>query len=204
MSGNYFDVLGVSAARGRTFSAEEDGAPGSQPVVVVSDAFWRSRFAADPNLIGQTITLNGFPLTVIGIAARDFNGMILEEPTQLWVPALMHPQLAQSKFIENRNDRFLLLLGRVNTRLTQSQAEAGLDAGRAAGQRGEHAAGHDHQGFAVQRTTHPVRAGRPRHFASAQAVFLAVQTLDGRSWVGASDCLRERRGFVAGARSRAA
>ena len=128
VSTNYFDMLGVAAASGRTFSPEEDGAPGSQPVVVISDAFWRKRFGADPNLIGQTVTLNGFPLTVIGIAARDFNGMILEEPTQLWVPALMHPQLAQSKFIENRNDRFLLLIGRVKDGLTQSQAEAGMDA----------------------------------------------------------------------------
>ncbi|HWO02785.1 MAG TPA: ADOP family duplicated permease, partial [Blastocatellia bacterium] len=128
VSTNYFDMLGVAAASGRTFSPEEDGAPGSQPVVVISDAFWRKRFGADPNLIGQTVMLNGFPLTVIGIAARDFNGMILEEPTQLWVPALMHPQLAQSKFIENRNDRFLLLIGRVKDGLTQSQAEAGMDA----------------------------------------------------------------------------
>ncbi|MEK6300040.1 MAG: ABC transporter permease [Acidobacteriota bacterium] len=128
VSGNYFDVLGVSAARGRTFSPEEERAPGTQPVVVVSDAFWRNRFGADPNLIGQTITLNGFPLTVIGVAPREFNGMILEEPTDIWVPALMHPQLAESKFIENRNDRFLLLMGRVKEGLTQPQAEAGLDA----------------------------------------------------------------------------
>ena len=128
VSVNYFDVLGVTAWRGRTFSPEEDREPGAQAVVVISDAFWRKRFAADPNLIGQTITLNGFPLTVIGIAARDFNGMILEEPTEIWVPALMHPRLAQSKFIEHRNDRFLLLMGRVKDGITQPQAEAGMDA----------------------------------------------------------------------------
>ena len=128
VSGNYFEVLGVSASQGRTFSPDEDREPGTQPVAVISDAFWRSRFAADPNLLGQTITLNGFPLTVIGIAARDFNGMILEEPTQVWVPALMHPQLAQSKFIQNRNDRWLLLLGRVKASIPHSEAEAGLDA----------------------------------------------------------------------------
>jgi predicted permease len=128
VSGNYFDVLGVNAAQGRTFSPDEDSGPGAQPVVVVSDAFWRKRFAADPKMIGQTVTLNGFPLTVIGIAPRDFSGMVLEEPTEIWVPALMHPQLAQSKFIENRNDKFLLLLGRVKDGLTQPQAEAGMDA----------------------------------------------------------------------------
>ncbi len=128
VSGNYFDVLGVRAARGRTFSPEEDRAPGTQPVAVVSDGFWRRRFGADPNLIGRMITLNNIPLTVIGVAPPSFNGMILEEPTEVWVPALTHPQLAQSKFIENRKDGFLLLMGRVKDGVSQARAEAGLDA----------------------------------------------------------------------------
>jgi putative ABC transport system permease protein len=127
VSANYFDMLGVKAARGRAFSDEEDGAAGTQPVVMVSDAFWRRRYGADPNLIGQTITLNGFPLTVIGITPPEFNGMILEEPAEIWVPALMHKQLAQSKFIENRKDAFLLILGRIKDGFTPAQAEAGMD-----------------------------------------------------------------------------
>jgi predicted permease len=128
VSGNYFDALGVGAARGRTFSPEEDRAPGAQPVVVVSDGFWRRRFDADPNLIGRTITLNDVPLTVIGVAPPSFNGMVLEEPVEVWVPVLMHPQLAQSKFIESRKDGFLLLMGRIKDGVSQAQAEASLDA----------------------------------------------------------------------------
>ncbi len=127
VSGNYFDVLGVRAARGRTFSPEEDRAPGTQPVAIVSDGFWRRRFGADPNLIGQTIMLNNIPLTVIGVAPPSFNGMILEEPTEVWVPALMHPQLAQSKFIENRKDGWLVLMGRIKEGVSPAQAEASLD-----------------------------------------------------------------------------
>ena len=127
VSTNYFDVLGVRLGHGRSFAPEEDRAPGAQPVVVVSDAFWHKRFSADPNLIGQTITLSGFPLTVIGIAPPDFTGMILEEPTEIWVPAPMHPQLAQSKFIENRKDHWLLMLGRIKDGISQAQAEAGMD-----------------------------------------------------------------------------
>jgi predicted permease len=126
VSGNYFDVLGVTASLGRTFSPEEDREPGSQPVVVISDACWRARFGSDPNLLGQTISLNGFQMTVIGIV--NYNGMVLEEPTQIWVPVLMHPQLAQSKFIENRKDGWMLLLGRVKDQLSLPEAEAGLDA----------------------------------------------------------------------------
>ncbi len=127
VSTNYFDVLGVRLGHGRSFAPEEDRPPGAQPVVVVSDAFWHKRFSADPNLIGQTITLNGFRLTVIGIAPPEFAGMILEEPTEIWVPAPMHPQLAQSKFIENRKDHWLLMLGRIKDGVSQAQAEAGMD-----------------------------------------------------------------------------
>jgi predicted permease len=127
VSGNYFDVLGLTAARGRTFSPDEDKTPGTQLVAVVSDSFWRKRFGADRDPIGQTITVNNVPLTVIGVAPQGFNGMILEEPTEIWVSVLMHPQLAQSKFIENRRDGWLQLLGRIKDGVSAAQAEAGMD-----------------------------------------------------------------------------
>src|SRR5262245_9141757 len=123
VSGNYFDVLGVAAARGRTFSPEEDQTPGTQPVVVISEPF-RQKYFADENPIGKTLTLNDHSLTVIGVAPPSFTGMILERPTQLWVPVLMHPQLAQSKFIEKRNDAFMNLLGRIKDGVSTSQAQA--------------------------------------------------------------------------------
>ena len=126
VSGNYFDVLGVNAARGRTFSPEEDRTPGTQPVVVVSEAFRQKHFG-DENPVGQTLTLNEHPLTVIGVAPPSFTGMILERPTELWVPVLMHPQLAQSKFIEKRTDGFLQLLGRIKDGVSVSQAQAEFD-----------------------------------------------------------------------------
>src|SRR5262249_36089277 len=66
VSGNYFDVLGIKAARGRTFSPDEDTTPGTQPVVVVSEMFRRKHFEATQDPIGQKITVNAFPLTVVG------------------------------------------------------------------------------------------------------------------------------------------
>jgi putative ABC transport system permease protein len=128
VSANYFDLLGIGAARGRAFSHEEDKAPGTQPVAVVSDAFWRNRFGADPNLIGRTLTLNGIPLMVIGIAPPNFNGMILEKPAEIWVPALMYPQLERSQIIDNREEGFLELIGRVKSDISLAQAESELDA----------------------------------------------------------------------------
>lgn len=126
VSGNYFDVLGVQAARGRTFLAEEDKTPGSQPVVVVSESFSRKHFTGQ-NAVGQKITLNGIPLTVVGVAPENFTGMMLERPVELWVPLLMHPQLAQSKFIERRSDRFVQLLARVKPEVSTAQAESSFD-----------------------------------------------------------------------------
>jgi macrolide transport system ATP-binding/permease protein len=127
VSGNYFDVLGLQAARGRMFLPEEDKTPVSQPFVVVSEAFTRKHFSAGRDPVGQKLTLNGFPLTIVGVAPEEFTGMMLERPTELWVPVLMHPQLADSKFIEKRSDRFLQLLGRVKSGVSTAQAESGLD-----------------------------------------------------------------------------
>ena len=127
VSGNYFDVLGIQASRGRTFLPQEDQTPGSQPVVVVSEAFTRKHFAAGQDPVGQKLTLNGFPLTVVGIAPENFTGMMLERPTELWVPVLMHPQLADSKFIEKRSDRFLQMMGRVKSGVSTAQADSSLN-----------------------------------------------------------------------------
>ena len=127
VGGNYFDLLGVAAAEGRTFAPEEDGSPGSQPVVVVSENFRRRRFG-DESPVGKSLTLNNVPLTFVGVAPSDFRGMVLEEPTDIWVPVLMHPQLAQSKFIEKRTNPFLRLLARVKAGVPVEQSERDTEA----------------------------------------------------------------------------
>jgi predicted permease len=127
VSGNYFDVLGVRAARGRTFLPDEDKTPGTQPVVVISESFRRRHFSLDQDPLGQKITLNSVPLTIIGIATPDYNGIALEQPTDVWVPVLMHRLLAKSKSIESRKDGFLSVLGRIKPGVSAAQAEAGMD-----------------------------------------------------------------------------
>ncbi len=126
VSGNYFDLLGVTAARGRTFLPDEDRSPGTQPVVVISDTFRRRKFVND-DPVGKQLTLNDVPLTIVGVAPADFRGMVLETPTDVWVPVLMHNQLAQSKFIENRRGAFLNVLARVKPDLSINQAEKQTD-----------------------------------------------------------------------------
>jgi len=74
VSGNYFDLLGIRAAHGRTFLPEEDGEPGAHSVVVVSRRFWQETLGGDPRAVGRTITINGGAYTVIGVAPESFTG----------------------------------------------------------------------------------------------------------------------------------
>ncbi len=69
---NFFEVLGVQPAMGRAFSAE-DGRHGAAPVVILSDAWWRRQFNADPNIVGKAIDLNGHQTTIIGVLPRTFD-----------------------------------------------------------------------------------------------------------------------------------
>src|SRR5262249_18992606 len=72
VTGNFFDVLGVGAERGRALLPSDEAGPGRQPVVVLSDGLWRRDFGADPEIVGKTIDINSFPLTIVGVADPSF------------------------------------------------------------------------------------------------------------------------------------
>ena len=129
VSGNYFEVLGVRAARGRAIQTEDDSAPGKSPVVVLSHGLWQRRFGADPGIVGKSVTLGGGSYTVIGVAPPGFNGLALERPTYFWVPLAMQEQLTSEKLFApgNRGAAWLRLMGRLKPGVSQAQAQAGLD-----------------------------------------------------------------------------
>ena len=100
VSDNFFSVLGVAPALGRTFTPEENRIPGRDPVVVISYGLWQRRFGGDPKVLEQTVWLNGSPLVVIGVMARDFVGFGLGEkafsrPTQVWLPLMMRGKVGR-------------------------------------------------------------------------------------------------------------
>ena len=92
-SGNYFDVLGVQAQLGRTFRAEEDRGLGAGPVVVLNHGFWERVFASNPNVIGQSVLLNGQGFTIIGVAPKGFQGTAVIGGPDMWIPMSMHDQI---------------------------------------------------------------------------------------------------------------
>jgi len=95
---NYFDVLGVRAAAGRLFGRADPEVAGGSPQVVLSDALWARKFNRDPAVVGRTLSFNGFPLTVIGVADEGFRGMTVLAP-EVWIPAVMIPSLKPDTLI---------------------------------------------------------------------------------------------------------
>src|SRR5262245_31636991 len=75
VSDNYFEVLGVKPVLGRGFLPEENRAPNTHPVVVLSHSHWQERFNADPGIVGRTIYMNGSPFTIVGVAPATFKGV---------------------------------------------------------------------------------------------------------------------------------
>src|SRR5262245_22300912 len=125
VSGNFFDVLGVRAAMGRTFAPDEDRTPGTHPVVVISHRLWQRRFAADPFLIGKTIRLNQRDFTVIGVAPAGFNGSWVGLAFDLWTPLMMTPQLLTvPDKLDRRGMQWLSVIGRLKDGVTFEQAQA--------------------------------------------------------------------------------
>jgi macrolide transport system ATP-binding/permease protein len=128
VSGNYFDVLGVRAIKGRTFLPEEDRTRLSHPVVVVSYRCWQSRFGGDPDLVGKEILLNNHPFKVIGIAPEGFSGTEIIFTPEIWVPVMMDEWIEPgSKWLDQRDSRNLFGIGRLKSGVSVKQAEASLN-----------------------------------------------------------------------------
>ena len=114
VTANVFTLLGVPAAIGRTFAADEDQL-GREHVAVLSDALWKRRFNRDPGIINRSITLNGESFTIVGVMPAGFFFPVRE--TELWVPWAMEPGQA-----EGRGDHYFRLVARLKPGVTREQA----------------------------------------------------------------------------------
>jgi predicted permease len=129
VSGNFFDVLGVTPALGRAFTADEDRTPGRAAVVVISDGFWRRQFAADPQIIGRTLTINNHSFTIVGVAPAGFQGSSTGLALDLWVPLMMQAVIVPGgDRLAHAGNRWLAAIGRLAPGAAVEQARAEFEA----------------------------------------------------------------------------
>ncbi len=128
VSTNYFKTVGVALARGVGFDSAVDDSPSAEAHVVLSHDFWKSRLASDPEIVGKSVTVDGVPHTVVGIAPEDFRGHFhfFQAPgSLLFLPLERHPRLRENPGL--RNDRaadWVRIHGRLNAGVELSRAHA--------------------------------------------------------------------------------
>jgi predicted permease len=128
VSGGYFGLLGLTPAAGRLIGPEDDRTPGAHQVVVLSHAYWQTRFAMSPAVIGDTMTVNGVPMTIIGVAPEGFTGTTMSQLPEVFVPLSMRERLvANWKGLDNRRSYWVYVFGRLKPGTTIAQAKAALD-----------------------------------------------------------------------------
>jgi len=126
VTGNYFNVLGVQPALGRVFSPSDD-APNAVPTVVVSFDFWRNQLASDPKIVGSTVSLNGHPFQVIGIAAPRFHSAVWGQTPEVFVTMAMLDQVTSySGALREHTSRWLNIIGRLKPGVSIAQAQVGV------------------------------------------------------------------------------
>jgi len=127
VSGNFFEVLGVPALLGRTLTAEDDGAPGAHPVVMLGYDYWVRRFAADPGIVNQKVVVNGHPMIVIGVASPRFRGVLSGENPEILAPIAMKRELTPTwDGLTDRQVRWLNILARLKPGVSPRQAQAAM------------------------------------------------------------------------------
>jgi predicted permease len=128
VSGSYFPVLGVQPAIGRLLTPADDRTPRAHALVVLSYAYWRTSFDQSPDVLNQQLTVNGHPLTIVGVAPEGFTGTVLGFEPKVFVPLSMCELMIPSfKAIEDRRSYWTYLFARLKPGVTIEQARSGLN-----------------------------------------------------------------------------
>jgi putative ABC transport system permease protein len=121
VSSDFFPLLGVEAVLGRTLRPEDDQV-GAEAVVVLGDGLWRRRFGADPGIIGQVLTLDRTPHTVVGVLPAGFEFPWDVAGAELWTSAVH-----ESALRSNRNAHGFNAVARLKPNITFEQAQIGMN-----------------------------------------------------------------------------
>jgi predicted permease len=126
VSGNYFEVLGISAYAGRTLTPDDDRTPGGHLVAFLTYGYWIRQFGGDRSILNQTLLINGHPMTVVGIGPPGFDGVEVGRATDIMAPIMMQAQIAPGlgDVLGNRRTWWLNVFGRLRSDVPLKQAEA--------------------------------------------------------------------------------
>ena len=130
VTGNYFQMLGLKPAAGRLLTPQDDTVKNSNPVLVLSYNYWKRRFAAASDIVGQTVLVNGHSFTVLGVAPENFDSAIGGYKPGVFIPMSMvevaMPWMAPRDDLNNHQSVFLTIVARLKPGVSRSQAEASL------------------------------------------------------------------------------
>jgi predicted permease len=129
VTGNYFQVLGVRPFLGRVLTAQDESAPGANPVTVLTYGYWTRHFGSDPNILNKQLAVNGSSLTVVGVARPGFTGVQVGQIPDLFIPITMKAQMTPNwDGLADRDDHWVTMLGRLKPGMPANKAQAGLAA----------------------------------------------------------------------------
>lgn len=127
VSGNYFEALQVPAALGRTFNVQDEGAVGSNPVAVLSFAYWHRRFGGSPAVLNKNVVINATSMTIVGVAREGFHGVQIGDKSDVFVPLSMTPMMIKNwQGLDKWNYYWMAILGRLKPGVPREQAQAAM------------------------------------------------------------------------------
>jgi predicted permease len=127
VTGSYFELLGVSAVRGRTLHPEDDVNKGGHPLAVITYNCWQRRFAGDPDIAGKKVKVNGLDYTILGVTPSGFVGTELIFTPEIFVPIMMAAQIEGYNWIDERRDSNGFAIGRLKPGVSMKTAEAAVN-----------------------------------------------------------------------------
>jgi predicted permease len=127
-AGNFFSTLGLKPALGRFILPSEEESAGAAPVMVLGYAYWKTHFGADASIVGKKVSVDGRPITIVGVAPAGFHGLFTFGEIQGYLPLGLAAMAGNpSDFMTNRGFRIVFVLGRLRQGVSMGQAQASLN-----------------------------------------------------------------------------
>jgi predicted permease len=128
VSGNYFGLLGVQPALGRLLTEDDDRAPGAHFVTVLGYRYWQTHLGANPGVLNQTLLVNGYPLTIVGVAQKGFRNERFGFAPEVYVPITMKARMTPDwDGLSERQDYWVSLVGRMKPGVTLAMAQTAIN-----------------------------------------------------------------------------